>query len=499
MTVTMMDDLLSPPSTCRVDDGQSLPSSKPIQEKSSRQKQLVRRITVHPRRRRRHRRRHETSYCIQQQPVMMRMRMIILTIVLTVICTILTAFSNNDQHQQSYVAVVDAFASNLVVTTIGCMTDLSTDEIIMNNEVKLPEESDYPKMHLVVLDDDDNHVESPYKYHSSSLSDSSSSPTELKLAFVNPYKDTDEGRDLGDIQFVMEIGVVGGSNEGGGEEEESPSSPASFIDGGAIGCDGNKRVSASLRDYDGHVKLRINDPTSNIRVWAGWATGQESVRLVPDLILEPAFSDGGGATQKEGEINEAGRESEKEDININGDNEEGGESRGRRDDSKKADAKRTKPKKNPLATNDVHPELKKAATDVRRKIGDVENANGHDRGSRARGGGMKQQLPGQDQNLDLAASTTSDRRPHHHHDGDGNGNEEKPKIPRKDLKTLQEEERQRRRDLEAQMRKNFLRADNASDLDLLSYGIGCGFFIVSMGIIVIVFGKKPDNKGRRDL
>eukprot|EP00529_Nitzschia_sp_RCC80_P031609 CAMPEP_0113495250 /NCGR_PEP_ID=MMETSP0014_2-20120614/29517_1 /TAXON_ID=2857 /ORGANISM="Nitzschia sp." /LENGTH=357 /DNA_ID=CAMNT_0000389151 /DNA_START=398 /DNA_END=1471 /DNA_ORIENTATION=- /assembly_acc=CAM_ASM_000159 len=357
----------------------------------------------------------------------------------------------------------------------------------MNNEVKLPTESDYPKMHLVVLDDDNNHLESPFKYHSSP----ESPPTELKLAFVNPYKDTDEGRDLGDIQFVMEIGVVGG-NRDTNEDEDSPS-PASFIDGGTIGCDGNKRVSASLRDYDGHVKLRINNPTSNIRVWAGWATGQESVRLVPDLILEPASDDG---TE---ERDRKGAESGKEDIATSNDEEE---SR-MREGSKKADAKQTKPKKNPLSTSDVHPELKKTA-DVRQKIGDVENANGHDRGSRARGGGalgggMKQNLPGQDQNLDLSSSSTSsDRRPHHHNN-DNNNNNEKPTTQRKDLKTLQEEERQRRRDLEAQMRKNFLRADNASDLDMLSYGIGCGFFIVSMGIIILVFGKKSDSKGRRDL
>ena len=112
----------------------------------------------------------------------------------------------------------DGFASNLVTTTIGCMTDLSTEEVIMNNEVKSPEESDFPKMHLVVLDSNSNHLESPYRY------DPSLSSLEIHIKFVNPYPSS-EFSELADLQFVMEV-------EGN----------AQFIDGGAIGCDGNIRV-----------------------------------------------------------------------------------------------------------------------------------------------------------------------------------------------------------------------------------------------------------------
>lgn len=390
---------------------------------------------------------------------------------------------------------VDGFASNLVVTTIGCMTDLSTDEIIMNNEVKLPEESDFPKMHLVVIDDNDNHIESLFKY------EPSSTETELRLAFINPYKGTDEGRDLGDIQFVMEVGVVGGAIE-----EDSPS-PASFTHGGAIGCDGNKRVSASLRDFDGYVKLRINDPTSKVRVWAGWATGQESVRLVPDLILEPSNADAADSALGEviadrGTIDVDVKSKDRADDDTAATlKDESSNEEESREGSKKTDSK-TKPRRNPLSSSNVHPELSNIAENAREMMEDrikhklADNANSNDREVRVRG-----DLKGK-HDLDLAqkvGSTDRQRMPR-------DIVEEVNQPPRhqkdrkiKDIKTLQEEERKHRRDLEAQMEKNFMRLDNSADLDMFSYGIGCGFFIVSMGAIILVFGKKREAKGRRDL
>jgi len=170
---------------------------------------------------------------------------------------------------------VDAFANNLVETKMGCMTDLSTEEVIMNNEVKPPEESDFPKMHLVVLDDtnNDNHLETPYRY------DPSGAATTIRIAFVIPYSTSEFNEDL---QFVVEV-----------EEHEQPikedavSAAAEFVAGGSIGCEHHRRLSARHMDNNGLVVLRINDPTAKLRVWAGWATGHSAVRLVPDLILEP--------------------------------------------------------------------------------------------------------------------------------------------------------------------------------------------------------------------
>merc|ERR1740133_559453 len=86
----------------------------------------------------------------------------------------------------------------------------------------------------------------------------------ITIAFVNPYS-IQEFRE--DLQFVMEV-------EG----------PAEFIDGGAIGCEGNIRISGYNNDA---VVLKVNDPTAKLKVWGGWATGHSSVRLIPDLILEP--------------------------------------------------------------------------------------------------------------------------------------------------------------------------------------------------------------------
>jgi hypothetical protein len=134
---------------------------------------------------------------------------------------------------------------------------LDTSEVIMNNIVKAPEESDFPKMHLAVVDGD-NHMESPYHYHSKEK--------ELNIAFVNPYT-KEEFED--DVQFVLEV-------EG----------PAEFIDGGSIGCEGNRRIAARLLDTT-IVILKINDASATLKVWAGWATGQNAVQLTNNLILEP--------------------------------------------------------------------------------------------------------------------------------------------------------------------------------------------------------------------
>lgn len=142
-------------------------------------------------------------------------------------------------------------ASHVTIRTI----ELDTTEIIMNNEVKPPEESDFPRMHLAVVEGD-NHIESPYHYSSD----------ELTIAFVNPYTKK-EFQD--DLQFVIEV-----------------DGPAEFVGGGAVGCE-NRRVSARMYDASHDVQLKINDKTAKLRLWAGWATGQESVRLTENLMLEP--------------------------------------------------------------------------------------------------------------------------------------------------------------------------------------------------------------------
>eukprot|EP00535_Pseudo-nitzschia_heimii_P002868 CAMPEP_0197186328 /NCGR_PEP_ID=MMETSP1423-20130617/13711_1 /TAXON_ID=476441 /ORGANISM="Pseudo-nitzschia heimii, Strain UNC1101" /LENGTH=536 /DNA_ID=CAMNT_0042637605 /DNA_START=359 /DNA_END=1969 /DNA_ORIENTATION=- len=136
----------------------------------------------------------------------------------------------------------------------------------MNEEVEPPDQSDFPKMHLAVLDGNNKPIEdSTYKYDPTVPS--------LRIAFVNPYT-TKEFND--DLQFVIEV-----------EGKTEDSRDAEFIEGGSIGCDNNKRVSGRLLESQAAVVLKINDNASRLRVWAGWATGHNAVRLVPDLILEP--------------------------------------------------------------------------------------------------------------------------------------------------------------------------------------------------------------------
>ena len=144
--------------------------------------------------------------------------------------------------------------------------------VIMNYEVKSAEDSDFPRMHLVVVDDKSgNHVESPYHY----IRTDNVEPTVVSIAFDNPYAPAEFNAD---VQFVMEVQPLDGNDSNPGAE---------FVGGGAIGCEHNKRVSARLRDSNGIVKLQINDPTSHLKVLAGWATGHEAVRLTHPLILQP--------------------------------------------------------------------------------------------------------------------------------------------------------------------------------------------------------------------
>jgi hypothetical protein len=185
--------------------------------------------------------------------------------------------------------MVHGFANNLVGSNSGCMTMLDPTEAIMNYKVKAAEDSDFPRFHLVVVEEESgNHIESPYHYKSpagaAGGSDAPPGKTVLSIAFVNPYTQEEFHADL---QFVMEV-FYGPDDDGSGGDKIQSNPPAEFLGGGAIGCKFNRRVSARLRDNGGVVQLRINNPTSQLHVVAGWATEHESVRLTPLLLLKPS-------------------------------------------------------------------------------------------------------------------------------------------------------------------------------------------------------------------
>ena len=52
----------------------------------------------------------------------------------------------------------DAFATYLM-GNVGCMTDLSTDEVIMNSPVVAAADSDHPKVHLAVVPRDEKEAD----------------------------------------------------------------------------------------------------------------------------------------------------------------------------------------------------------------------------------------------------------------------------------------------------------------------------------------------------
>ena len=173
------------------------------------------------------------------------------------------------------------FANNLIVTEIGCMTELDTSEVIMNGVVKAAEASDFPQVHLAVLlgeNYEEIHHESPFVYRP----DPGTSTASLTIAFVNPYS-LDDFPEKNDLQFIIQL-----EDSSGG----APGVSASFVGGGSIGCEGNQRVSARYRDNDGQVQLQIHDVSASLKMWAGWATGQHAVQLTPTLVLEPGLEDG---------------------------------------------------------------------------------------------------------------------------------------------------------------------------------------------------------------
>lgn len=347
---------------------------------------------------------------------------------------------------------VCGFADNLVTTSVGCMTDLDTSEVIMNNVVKSAEESDYPKMHLVVVDDDENHIESPYQY--------SASATTLQIAFVNPYS-AKEYADGGDLQFVID--VVEGSAE--------------FIEGGALGCDKNKRVSSRLFHGD-TVKLQINDPSSTVKLVGGWAAGHEAVRLTPILELDPKKEE----DHKEHPHDKVkGDDKPKSDRNSEQLPEAKGADNNNKDSSnsdKQDHAVKTKRRKNQEEIIKIDSDLSKDNTDMKK---DQKNP-----------------------------SDIRDALPEGHGITDGKLaaiQRMKNMMNAGQKKAILEEEEQRKR-LEDEMNKNFPdhssfheryhSEDFGASLHMGGFYFGCAFFALAMGTLLKLLSSKKD-KGRRDL
>lgn len=144
--------------------------------------------------------------------------------------------------QQPRHTVVNAFA-NYLLSRSNCLIELDIDEVIMNNRVVAAEVSDDLEMKL--------HVNG--KIMADGIHRVEQFPTTLTMSLQTTTA-------LSDYQFAMD--VVDGD--------------ATFPKGG---CENNVRISGRNRDT---LELVVNGPAVLI---AGWATGQEGVRLVPKLSV----------------------------------------------------------------------------------------------------------------------------------------------------------------------------------------------------------------------
>jgi hypothetical protein len=219
--------------------------------------------------------------------------------------------------------------ANYLASRSNCLTELSTDEVIMNSAVGAYEDSDDPSMRitavLVVARESggsgnnaftvaDNH---PGSNGSNQVYLLEKLPAEIQLKVSTTNLNTDK-----DYQWAMDV-VVGAAPDpsGGGDGAADvaghpPPVVASFVDGA---CENSVRITGKGKDAT--VTLSIRQPPSStsegllpgaaaaVTVVAGWATGHERVRLTPTLsflVGQGDASRSGGSVQEGGENPETG-------------------------------------------------------------------------------------------------------------------------------------------------------------------------------------------------
>lgn len=412
---------------------------------------------------------------------------------------------------------VHAFASNLIVSSIGCMTELDTNEVIMNNLVKSADESDFPNIHLAVWDGTNNVAieESPFQYRPAL----GTTNAEITIAFVNPYT-PQEFPEKNDLQFVIQMQD---DTPGAG----SPGTSAEFVSGGTIGCDGNQRVSARWKDNQGLVKIQIHDIAASFRLWAGWATGQGQVRLTPILRLEPATDiTNADEAATEAVVLKDPVKTPKDPIN-NKDKVE------QKDDHAKAERRGVKGEKGDDSNNAKN--LKVAQEDrrsesllghmkdhkhklIERKLQHPEKHHAkevHEKASIA----AQQIMKDMHKRRNMAAENSNgnhlakpaintaqveEKSPNLSQERPGAQEKKGQQQPRMKQEFMFDDTK-RRKDLAAEMERNFpgkasfrRRYDKGIVLNNTNHFAGCAFFVIAMGGIVLGFGKRKE-KGRRDL
>jgi hypothetical protein len=193
-----------------------------------------------------------------------------------------------DKHRYS----VHGFA-NYLLSRSNCMTELSTDEVIMNYPVKSHTETDDADMKIVLVEPETTtttknaavvisnvHPIVTLQHPASQQSASVASPITVQLQVVTTNPNTDK-----DYQFAMDIILP----EEEGPENKNPTIPASAVQFRKGGCDHKHRITGRRNDILTLEFLPEQIPTSSssstfgIRVVAGWAAGHEAVRLTVPL------------------------------------------------------------------------------------------------------------------------------------------------------------------------------------------------------------------------
>jgi hypothetical protein len=139
--------------------------------------------------------------------------------------------------------------------SVGCATELTTDEVIMNNYILPYSDSRDPAVTIAVLASDERTVlDSPITI--------SKVPITVTMVVQNP-------NNLRDLQYVMD------TTEG-----------ATF-DRGV--CDQKTRVTG--RAGDRHTLMIDKIPEKPIQVWAGWACSHEAVTLTNYFVFQKPDND----------------------------------------------------------------------------------------------------------------------------------------------------------------------------------------------------------------
>jgi len=159
---------------------------------------------------------------------------------------------------------VNAFAAWFVDRKVSCFTNLTPNEIIMNNAVLSHTQSREPSIHIDVT---------PLRTEQNTASPNS----EYIVKFIIP---DETKKRVPDLQFVLEIS--------GGGTSDPPAKFTTAPPNGGIGCDDKRTHGKSTNNKFEAAIITINSNAvsgSKLEVIGGWAVGHESVTLTDKIVL----------------------------------------------------------------------------------------------------------------------------------------------------------------------------------------------------------------------